>query len=118
MKKRKKKGMKFAILKGNLLKQSNRYFSSSRMLNDTKLKYLKQKEAQQIDQILMGKEYAFTIDQLMELAGFSVATCVYKEAKILNGKAFESNKPSVIVVSGSYVLILSLFSVIAFSFLK
>jgi len=41
-----------------------------------KLQYLDQKEAQEIDQELMGDKYGFSIDQLMELAGLSVAAAV------------------------------------------
>eukprot|EP00124_Ichthyophonus_hoferi_P003949 Ihof_evm2s385 gene=Ihof_evmTU2s385 len=43
------------------------------------LKYLSQKEAQDIDLQLMGPEYGYSIDQLMELAGLSVASAIAKQ---------------------------------------
>jgi len=38
--------------------------------------YLSQKDAQDLDADLMGDDYAFSIDQLMEIAGLSVAQAV------------------------------------------
>ncbi|EFA82667.1 hypothetical protein PPL_04361 [Heterostelium album PN500] len=43
-----------------------------------KLLYLGQNEAIKMDVLLMGKEYGFSVDQLMELAGLSVASSIYK----------------------------------------
>eukprot|EP00121_Abeoforma_whisleri_P015975 Awhi_evm1s14684 len=45
------------------------------------MKYLTQHEAQNIDVELMGPKYQFSIDQLMELAGYSVACAVDHELK-------------------------------------
>lgn len=41
------------------------------------MKYLSQEEAQNIDQELFT-EYSFSVDQLMELAGLSVAVAITK----------------------------------------
>lgn len=41
------------------------------------MKYLRQDEAQKIDQELFN-EYSFSVDQLMELAGLSVAVALTK----------------------------------------
>jgi NAD(P)H-hydrate epimerase len=38
--------------------------------------FLTQSEAEEVDRILMSEEMGFSIDQLMELAGLSVAECV------------------------------------------
>lgn len=43
----------------------------------TTMKYLNQEEAQKIDQELFN-EYSFSVDQLMELAGLSVAVALTK----------------------------------------
>jgi NAD(P)H-hydrate epimerase len=40
------------------------------------IRYLNQKESQQIDELLMSREYGFSIDQLMELAGLSCAQAI------------------------------------------
>jgi NAD(P)H-hydrate epimerase len=51
------------------------------------MRFLTQKIAQEIDVRLMSEEGAFSIDQLMELAGLSVATAVcqiYKPQNRLN----------------------------------
>ncbi|PRP73125.1 apolipoprotein A-I-binding protein-like, partial [Planoprotostelium fungivorum] len=48
-----------------------------RYKHDMTIKYLGQKEAQKIDEELMGP-YGFAIEQLMELAGLSVANAVTK----------------------------------------
>jgi NAD(P)H-hydrate epimerase len=40
--------------------------------------YLSQRDAARLDEVLMGPEVGFSVDQLMELAGFSVAQCVHK----------------------------------------
>lgn len=47
-------------------------------------KYLGQREAQRFDEQLMSSRFGFSIDQLMELAGLSVACAV--------GKAFPSTQ--------------------------
>ncbi|XP_065063932.1 NAD(P)H-hydrate epimerase-like [Rhopilema esculentum] len=57
------------------------------------LKYLNQVEAQNIDQELFN-EYRFSVDQLMELAGLSVATAVAKRY------ALEDNKNKVLICCG------------------
>eukprot|EP00123_Amoebidium_parasiticum_P014013 comp22280_c0_seq1/m.32985 comp22280_c0_seq1/g.32985 ORF comp22280_c0_seq1/g.32985 comp22280_c0_seq1/m.32985 type:complete len:262 (-) comp22280_c0_seq1:302-1087(-) len=43
------------------------------------VRYLGQAAAQEVDVQLMGPKYAFSIDQLMELAGLSVACAIAKE---------------------------------------
>ncbi|DBA01795.1 TPA: hypothetical protein N0F65_002911 [Lagenidium giganteum] len=43
------------------------------------MRYLGQREAQLVDEHLMSSRYGFSIDQLMELAGLSVACAVSKE---------------------------------------
>eukprot|EP01132_Coremiostelium_polycephalum_P000558 gene558-703_t len=42
------------------------------------IRYLNQKEALLVDQILMGTKYGFSVDQLMELAGVSIACSIQK----------------------------------------
>ncbi|GAM17859.1 hypothetical protein SAMD00019534_010340, partial [Acytostelium subglobosum LB1] len=42
------------------------------------LKYMGQSESIRMDQLLMGQQYGFSVDQLMELAGLSVAASVQK----------------------------------------
>lgn len=57
------------------------------------MKYLNQDEAQKIDQELFN-EYSFSVDQLMELAGLSVAVALTKAYPKV------SDSPSVLVCSG------------------
>ena len=57
------------------------------------MKYLNQEEAQKIDQELFN-EYSFSVDQLMELAGLSVAVALTK------AYPKGTNSPSVLVCSG------------------
>jgi len=59
------------------------------------LKYLNQKEAQDLDLELMGP-FGFSIDQLMELAGLSVATAVAK----CFPKTNSPKQPTILVVCG------------------
>ena len=49
------------------------------------MKFLTQEEAQKIDQELFN-EFAFSVDQLMELAGFSVAVALTKAYPFALGK--------------------------------
>jgi NAD(P)H-hydrate repair Nnr-like enzyme with NAD(P)H-hydrate epimerase domain len=51
------------------------------------VQYLGQREAQRFDEQLMSSRFGFSIDQLMELAGLSVACAV--------GKAFPSEQLAV-----------------------
>jgi len=44
----------------------------------TKTSYLTRKEAQEIDALLMGPEYGYTLEQLMELAGLACAQALHK----------------------------------------
>ncbi|KNC75936.1 YjeF [Sphaeroforma arctica JP610] len=55
---------------------------------DSMVKYLTQEEAKSVDEHLMGDKYAFSIDQLMELAGLSVACAVAEQypPALLNDK--------------------------------
>lgn len=57
------------------------------------MKYLSQEEAQKIDQELFN-EYSFSVDQLMELAGLSVAVALTK------AYPREASHPKVLVCSG------------------
>jgi len=57
------------------------------------MKYLSQEEAQNIDQELFN-EYSFSVDQLMELAGLSVAVAVTK------AYPRDTSHPKVLVCSG------------------
>ncbi|XP_076081893.1 NAD(P)H-hydrate epimerase-like isoform X4 [Mytilus galloprovincialis] len=50
---------------------------TSKLYDFSKLTYLSQEEAQQIDEELFT-EYAFSVDQLMELAGYSCAVAIAK----------------------------------------
>lgn len=59
----------------------------------TTMKYLSQEEAQKIDQELFN-EYSFSVDQLMELAGLSVAVALTK------AYPRETSHPKVLVCSG------------------
>lgn len=57
-----------------------RFLFIQRQFMSKRIKYLSQKEAQAIDEELMDpKKHGFSIDQLMEMAGMSVAHAVYKE---------------------------------------
>jgi hypothetical protein len=51
-------------------------FSISTTTTSSELKYLTQKEAQEIDNELMN-EQGFSLEQLMELAGLSVASAIF-----------------------------------------
>lgn len=55
--------------------QGENQMASSTPHNDESISYLSQAEASAIDELLMG-ELGFSIDQLMELAGLSVASAV------------------------------------------
>eukprot|EP01100_Stratorugosa_tubuloviscum_P014884 TRINITY_DN821_c0_g6_i1.p1 TRINITY_DN821_c0_g6~~TRINITY_DN821_c0_g6_i1.p1 ORF type:complete len:232 (-),score=86.70 TRINITY_DN821_c0_g6_i1:107-802(-) len=57
------------------------------------IKYLGQKEAQELDEELMGPEFGFTNEQLMELAGLSVACAV-------NQIYSPAQQPNVLIVCG------------------
>ncbi|GJD08362.1 Pyridoxine/pyridoxamine 5'-phosphate oxidase 1, chloroplastic [Galdieria sulphuraria] len=43
------------------------------------LSYLSQEQATKVDQLLMGPEYSFAVEQLMELAGLAVALAVAEQ---------------------------------------
>lgn len=51
--------------------------SSGQFCSSARMKYLSQSEAAALDQELFT-DYKFSVDQLMELAGLSVATAVAK----------------------------------------
>ena len=70
-----------------------RYFTVSRLPRRTIMKYLSQEEAQNIDQELFT-EYSFSVDQLMELAGLSVAVALTKAYPKQSGQS------NVLVVCG------------------
>ncbi|XP_073117445.1 pyridoxine/pyridoxamine 5'-phosphate oxidase 1, chloroplastic isoform X2 [Elaeis guineensis] len=57
------------------LPASSRGLSSEGGMGDQDVSYLSQKDAAEIDEILMGP-LGFSVDQLMELAGLSVATSI------------------------------------------
>ncbi|POM57453.1 YjeF family domain containing hypothetical protein, partial [Phytophthora palmivora] len=61
-------------------------------------RYLGQREAQQFDEQLMSSKYGFSIDQLMELAGLSVAAAIGKQYP--SAKMEESGFNRVLVVAG------------------
>jgi NAD(P)H-hydrate repair Nnr-like enzyme with NAD(P)H-hydrate epimerase domain len=50
-------------------------------LNKTKIKYISAKLAKELDDLLMGPEVGYVTEQLMEIAGQSVALCVDNYAK-------------------------------------
>ncbi|CAG2178279.1 unnamed protein product, partial [Oppiella nova] len=54
-----------------------------------------QTEAIKIDEELFS-EYGFSVDQLMELAGLSVATAIAKSYRTVNG----DNRPTVLICCG------------------
>lgn len=62
----------------------------------TDVKFLSQKEAQSIDEELFS-EYAYSVDQLMELAGHS---CAVAFAKVYPKESLEHNEGAVLVVCG------------------
>ena len=68
--------------------------SKTRKIMDS-IKLLSQQEATQMDVELMGKEFGFSVDQLMELAGLSVASAVFEFQP-----SSVSHKPSVLVICG------------------
>jgi NAD(P)H-hydrate epimerase len=59
------------------------------------VRYLNQEQAQNVDIELMGPKYAYSVDQLMELAGLSVASALAKETPVC-GKA----APKILVICG------------------
>eukprot|EP01091_Cochliopodium_minus_P016670 TRINITY_DN631_c1_g1_i1.p1 TRINITY_DN631_c1_g1~~TRINITY_DN631_c1_g1_i1.p1 ORF type:complete len:232 (+),score=63.37 TRINITY_DN631_c1_g1_i1:59-754(+) len=59
---------------------------------DKQIKYLNQEEARLMDVELMGEEHGFTVDQLMELAGLSVAESLYQE--------YGLDKKNILVIAG------------------
>ncbi|GJQ09881.1 hypothetical protein GpartN1_g1672.t1 [Galdieria partita] len=48
-------------------------------LSFSKLPFLSQEQAIKVDQLLMGSQYSFSVDQLMELAGLAVALAVAEQ---------------------------------------
>ncbi|KAJ0406915.1 hypothetical protein P43SY_001766 [Pythium insidiosum] len=64
-----------------------------------KLKAMTRREAQRFDERLMSSEFGFSIDQLMELAGLSVACAIEKEYPAVGGSD-GSTKRKVLVVAG------------------
>lgn len=63
--------------------------------------YLGQREAQRFDEQLMSATHGFSIDQLMELAGLSVAAAVAKEFPTIAASSAETNGcKRVLVVAG------------------
>lgn len=54
---------------------ANNMAAGAKKCSTTRLRYLTQKEAIALDEELFN-EYKFSVDQLMELAGLSVATAV------------------------------------------
>jgi hypothetical protein len=63
------------------------------------IQFLGQREAQLFDEALMSSKYGFSIDQLMELAGLSVADAVGKQYPLASLKQKPSGA-SVLVVAG------------------
>jgi len=61
------------------------FFHSTMTQNENQLKYLTQEEAQNIDLELFN-EYQFSVDQLMELAGYSCAVAIAKTYQPEPGK--------------------------------
>lgn len=62
----------------------------------TALKVVSSKFASEIDQELMGSKVGFTLQQLMELAGFSVAQTIQREYPLEQNK----NKNEVLIIVG------------------
>jgi NAD(P)H-hydrate repair Nnr-like enzyme with NAD(P)H-hydrate epimerase domain len=68
-----------------------------------RLQYLGQREAQRFDEQLMSAKHGFSIDQLMELAGLSVAAAVGKQFPIAEkdeGGSTSAGFKRVLVVAG------------------
>ncbi|XP_059631277.1 pyridoxine/pyridoxamine 5'-phosphate oxidase 1, chloroplastic [Cornus florida] len=76
--------LRYCWCSGEVRKMGDRLFSSLQSIQSTdSLSYLSQREAADIDELLMGP-LGFSVDQLMELAGLSVATAiaeVYKSSE-------------------------------------
>ncbi|XP_003795298.1 NAD(P)H-hydrate epimerase [Otolemur garnettii] len=68
----------------------------SEVMASPAVKYLSQEEAQAVDEELF-KEYQFSVDQLMELAGLSCATAI---AKAYPPTSMSSSTPTVLVICG------------------
>ena len=49
------------------------------------ISFLNSEDSKLVDEILMSQEVNFSIDQLMEIAGFTVATAINKEIENQNG---------------------------------
>ena len=72
------------LLKSNFIKPSITSICQAKMSSLSGVKMLTQAEAVSIDEELFS-EYAFSVDQLMELAGMS---CAHAVAKIFPAQAF------------------------------
>nr|XP_046909207.1 NAD(P)H-hydrate epimerase-like isoform X1 [Dermatophagoides farinae] len=72
----------YQIVFGDIFVKKKIYFSCIRFANKImKMKFLSQTEAINFDQELFN-EYQFSVDQLMELAGLSVASAIYKSGSL------------------------------------
>ncbi|XP_028818055.1 NAD(P)H-hydrate epimerase [Denticeps clupeoides] len=87
-------GSRAASCRAGSLSKSCFHQGSSSMARP--VKYLGQKEAQNIDEELFS-EYSFSVDQLMELAGLSCATAV---AKAYPATSLVTARPAVLVICG------------------
>lgn len=61
---------------------------------------LGQRDAQRVDEELMSSKYGFSIDQLMELAGLSVACAVGKEFPSPSVKSATRSYNNVLIIAG------------------
>lgn len=64
------------------------------------LQFLGQRDAQHVDEELMSSKYGFSIDQLMELAGLSVACAVGKEFPSASVASASRAYNNVLIVAG------------------
>lgn len=65
--------------------------------NIGEITYLNAEDAKKVDELLMGSEYGYSIDQLMEIAGLSVAKAI--DDAIRTEKEF-SNAKKILCISG------------------
>ncbi len=78
--------MKFSnLLKKNAIYNFTKYNMNTFQGKNTNLSFLNSEESKLVDEILMSPEVNFSIDQLMEIAGLSVATAINREIENKGG---------------------------------
>ena len=78
--------MKFnRTLKKNAIYNFKNYKMNTLHIKNKNISYLNSEESKLVDEILMSPEFNYSIDQLMEIAGLSVAAAINKEVEKKSG---------------------------------